>query len=183
MSGLDQIDIQNNHCHAVFWRLLMRFLYSCICIAILLSSACIFGNSDPEVLHMVFVKSLGTDIDEYFDNGCFFDEILLTPRVPSQDNFYLVESPELLDSVFEQIVYQGSGTPRLDTLFPEGGSLLILDTIYGWDFRSYEISASRDSVIIDISGTLPPIPYQWVPPMVIPVGIVTSYGSISVPVR
>ncbi len=82
----------------------------------------------------------------------------------------------MLDSVFESISYHGEDTPRLETLFPEGGKLLILNEELGQrNFNAYEISASNDTIIIDVTSTYPSEPYDpgWYP-LVIPVGFVTS---------
>jgi len=154
----------------------MRFAYLVIGLtSLLMFSACIFGNSDPEYYYDQYWKALGTTINEYYDNGCYIGKIYLQPREPSPDHFYFVESPEMLDSVFESISYHGQTTPRLDTLFPADGSLLIYSANFPRYLEDYGISVTDDTVFIDVTYTIPDRPPNpTIIPLVVPVGIVMS---------
>lgn len=91
-------------------------------------------------------------MEQYFDNGYIINAIVLHPRQQSHDGFYLVESPEMLDSIFELISYEFEYTPRLETFFPEDGMLLIFEwnLFYGDDLLDYQISTVGDTVLVDL---------------------------------
>ena len=127
-----------------------------ILTCMLSAAACIFGDSDPDYTdsHELYKKSVGEILAESFDNGYYVNEILLEPRESSEDYFYIVESPYMPDSVFASISYSGDNIPRLEDLFPEGGSLLILIRRYlyiGDLILEYQISADLDTIIIDMT--------------------------------
>ena len=151
---------------------------------VLITAVCIFGESEPEYedYHAVSKKSVGASVEEYFDNGCYIDDIILEPHEHSPDGFYIIESPDMLDSVFNSISYGGGDIPRLETLFPEGGKLLILDTyiIFAEEILEYQISADQDTIIIDITVRKwldgPYNPCIW--NVVVPVGFVCSGEAI-----
>ncbi len=160
-----------------------RLIPASAVMCVLFAVACIFGESEYEDHYEVWKKSVGTSVEDYFDNGCYIDEIILVPREPSPDRFYIVESPEMLDSVFTSISYSGGDIPRLETLFPEGGSLLILDyaLLTGREILEYNVSADQDTITIDMTIRRwlngPPLqPGFW--PVVFPVGFVCSEETI-----
>ena len=63
------------------------------------------------------------EIDQIFYHGYMkSSNPVVYPHEYSDDGFYIVESPEMLDSIFYEVNY-----PGIDTLFPENGVLLILD--------------------------------------------------------
>lgn len=90
-------------------------------------SAC--DNDDYEDRTVEFTTILSSDVQLLADNGYMTGtESILYPYESSPDHFYFVESPEMLDSMFQNIGYPDDYSgPPLDSLFPEGGSLLILD--------------------------------------------------------
>jgi hypothetical protein len=94
------------------------------------------------------------NVEQIFDNGFMisFNEILV-PSQYSQDGFYLVDSPDMLDSVFQEINYPSPESPRLDTLFPDGGSLLVLDhhLIWGDELLDYACGFNGDTVRVSLS--------------------------------
>ncbi len=135
----------------------MKQVISALVLAFILSTTgCIFGGSDPDYTdsHRLYKKSVGEIVVEFFDNGCYVDDILLEPLEWSQDGFYIVESPDMLKAVFEYIGYSGDSVPRLEHLFPEGGSLLIFYHRYvyiGDQILEYQISADLDTIVIDMT--------------------------------
>lgn len=74
--------------------------------------------------------------------------IILWPYEYSEDGFYLVESPEMLDSIFCTVNY-----PGIDTLFPEDGMLLIyIDDIFLCEgINEYTYSFMDDTVHVDLT--------------------------------
>lgn len=123
-----------------------QLLSAAVLTCLLCISACIFGDSDPDYTdsQRLYKKSVGETVVELFDNGYYVDDILLNPWEWSEDGFYIVESPDMLESVFEGIGYSGDNIPRLEDLFPEGGSLLIFCYRYlfiGDQILEYQISA------------------------------------------
>ena len=93
---------------------------------LLLFSACITDSSDDdsyEIVNLQFEKTLTAEIDQIFYNGYMrSNNIILRPYEYSEDGFYIVESPEMLDSIFSQVNY-----PGIDSLFPVNGILVIFD--------------------------------------------------------
>jgi hypothetical protein len=99
-------------------------------------------------------KVLKNSVEVLIDNGYIISgEEILVPFEVSQDGFYFVDSPELLDSVFRSINYPSPESPRLDTLFPEGGSLLVLDhkLFFSEELLDHTISFSDDTVRVSLS--------------------------------
>ncbi len=92
---------------------------------LLIFAACITDSSDDssyEIVNLQFEKTLTAEIDQIFYNGYMrSNNIILRPYEYSEDGFYIVESPEMLDSIFSQVNY-----PGIDSLFPENGILVIL---------------------------------------------------------
>ena len=136
--------------------------------AALIGSACLFGSEEVEAFTEQHRKVLSGEIEQLYDNG-YRDgsDIILVPWEYSEDNFYLVESPDMLDSVFEVIEY-----PGIDTLFPEDGMLLILHFDNGWEriLGDYSYSFSGDTVIVDLTvydnpGPHNPVVWNWVFPI------------------
>ncbi|MDM7991972.1 MAG: hypothetical protein QUS11_01525 [Candidatus Fermentibacter sp.] len=102
----------------------------------------------------VFTTVLPRNVQQLFDNGYMTSfDVLLVPCASSPDHFYFVESPEMLDSVFHHIYYpdEYSGPP-LDSLFPEGGSLLVLDfsALCEDEVMDYGLSFSGDTVRVAV---------------------------------
>jgi hypothetical protein len=122
----------------------------------------------------VFTVVLSADVQQLVDNGYLNEggNEIIGPVVPSEDNFYFAETPEMLDSLFA--FYPSV----LDSLFPDsGGSLLIFDlnTAVEDEVLGYSLEASSDTVRVWVEirqwdyGTAPyPGWLQWV----FPVGIV-----------
>jgi len=115
----------------------------------LLAVACSTGPEYRDY-QLEMVKVLPLSIAQVIDRGDFEEQIILYPVEPAQDRFYVVESPEYLDSLFNMIEYQSATTPRLDTLFPDNGILVLLDLYIGWDddLLGYQISHSADTLRI-----------------------------------
>ncbi len=115
-------------------------------------SACLFGTSDDEQYvdyNEQHRKVISGEIEQLFDNGYRKNyNPILEPYEYSEDGFYLVESPEMLDSIFRYINY-----PGIDTLFPEDGMLLILDyhLYFGKEVIEYAYSFSGDTVEVDLT--------------------------------
>ena len=113
------------------------------CLAALLSGCDDDGYEDRTV---EFTTVLSSDVHHLVDNGYMTDtDMLLSPYESSPDYFYFVETPMMLDSVFSYVGYpQEYSGPPLDSLFPDGGSLLILfiyanveDEVLDYDFSFY----------------------------------------------
>ncbi|MCK4506887.1 MAG: hypothetical protein KAW14_14820 [Candidatus Aegiribacteria sp.] len=133
-----------------------QIISASVLTCILFTAACIFGDSDPDYTdsQRLYKKSVGEIVVELFDNGYYVNDILLEPWEFSQDGFYIVESPDMLDSVFENIGYSGDSVPRLEDLFPEGGSLLIFSKRYlniGDKILEHQISADLDTIVVDMT--------------------------------
>lgn len=133
-------------------------IYSSIALVLICSLFCnCFLNPSPTIVHQTDYVYLGYDIAEIIDNGEFSKSIEdIMPFEFADNHFYLIESPEHLDSVFQTISYRHlySG-PRLEDLFPENGILLLyLDYPWGSDgCIDHEVSFSADTVFIDVSLT------------------------------
>ena len=121
-------------------------------ISLLTVSACLFGSDDDnryEDSYEQRYKVITGEIDQLFDNGYKTSlNGIIYPNVYSEDGFYLVESPEMLDSVFFDIYYAG-----IDTLFPENGMLLILSfhLIMSLEVAEYTYSFNDDTVFVDLT--------------------------------
>lgn len=121
-------------------------------ISLMVVSACLFGSDDDDqyqdrIEHKY--KVVTGEIEQLFDNGYMRSiNIILWPYEYSEDGFYLVESPEMLDSIFSAVNY-----PGIDTLFPEDGMLLIyIDGIFfGEELTEYTYSFIDDTVHVDLT--------------------------------
>jgi len=92
-------------------------------------------------------KVVAGEVNELFDNGFRrSDNTILDPYEQSDDGFYLVESPEMLDSIFSTVNY-----PGIDTLFPEDGMLLILtmNLYFYQEITEYSYSFMEDTIQVD----------------------------------
>lgn len=141
----------------------------------LLAVACSTGPEYRDY-QLEMVKILPLSIAQVIDWGDFEEQIILYPREPAQDRFYVVESPEYLDSLFSIIVYQSATTPRLDTLFPDNGILVLLDLYVDWeeDLLGYQISHSADTlrVLLEIREWLVDLPMPGLHGHLIVMGVV-----------
>ena len=103
-----------------------RLVIPCSAALLLTFSACITSPEDYpyEYRSEQWEKTLSADIDQIFYHGFrkHYNQILL-PYEYSEDGFYLLNSPEMLDSIFMEVNY-----PGIDTLFPEDGVLLLFTT-------------------------------------------------------
>lgn len=119
-------------------------------IILLASSACLFDSSKDEQYEDTSErksKIVAGEVKELFDNGFRrSDNIILDPYEQSDDGFYLVESPEMLDSIFSAVNY-----PGIDTLFPEDGMLLILTMNFYFyqEITEHAYSFSEDTIQVD----------------------------------
>lgn len=124
---------------------------ACLAALIVAGASCIFGDEEQETYDVQYRKVVPGQVLELIDNGWesgSYPDVVLTPRVYSEDGFYLVESYEMLDSLFWEFSY-----PGIDTLFPEDGMLLILHFDNSWkkDVVDYGYSFSGDTVIVDMT--------------------------------
>ncbi|MCD4847249.1 MAG: hypothetical protein K8R76_03555 [Candidatus Aegiribacteria sp.] len=110
------------------------------------------GGPDWEYFTREYFTVLPFDILAVFDQNVYENELSAMPYVHSGDGFYLIESPAHLDSVFEYIDYWYDWVPRLDTLFPEDGYLVMLDYFYpcGTQLLDYSYNFNMDSLKITI---------------------------------
>lgn len=110
------------------------------------------GGPDWEYYTREYSTVLPFDILSAYDLHLFENELNMQPIEYSEDGFYLIESPEHLDSVFYSIQYLYDWTPRLDTIFPEDGQLVLFDYFYpcGTQLLEYGISSSQDTLRIMI---------------------------------
>jgi|GEM_PF-2499799 hypothetical protein len=152
-------------------RIVARLLWPVTIFAVMLS-----GCRSHEDETYVFTVVLSANVQQLVDNGYLDgagDEILypVDPVDPPLDPFYFAATPEMLDTLFE--FYPAV----LDSLFPDGGSLLILDlqTVVEDEVLGYSMEAISDTVRIWVEvrhwdyGTAPyPGMWQWV----FPVGVV-----------
>lgn len=150
-------------------------LYSVLAVIIFLQMACIFDSSEDDLILQRVEKELDFEIASLIDNGHFIEKITLVPRQINPDLFYLIESPDLLDSVFSSISYSGETTPLLENLFPENGMLLIYDGILAGQgiLDKYQISAIHNTLYLEFEWApyedLPdPCAFSWV----FPIGII-----------
>jgi len=97
---------------------------------IFLQVACVFGSSEDDLVFEKTEKELDFVIESTINNNYFVNKITLVPRQTHSDCFYLIESPDLQDSVFSSISYSGETTPVLEDLFPDHGMFLIYDGTY-----------------------------------------------------
>ncbi|MCK5132947.1 MAG: hypothetical protein KAR40_12440 [Candidatus Sabulitectum sp.] len=94
-------------------------------------------------------KVVTGEIEQIFYHGYVKSlNYILNPRVYSDDGFYLVESPEMLDSIFGEVNY-----PGIDTLFPEDGVLLILDyhLVFGDELTGNVFFFSDSTLRVDLT--------------------------------
>jgi len=126
----------------------------CAFISVLLSASVLFSGCMSDVDYNdrteEITKVLKGEVRHFFDNGYIISgNAILVPYECSSDDFYLIGSPDELDSVFMEINYPSMGSPRLDTLFPEEGELLIYDCHEIRpleELKDYSISVSGDTL-------------------------------------
>lgn len=144
-------------------------------MSVLLAVACSTGPEYRDY-QLEMVKVLPLSIAQVIDRGDFEEQIVLYPFEPAEDRFYVVESPEYLDSLFYMIEYQSATTPRLDTLFPDNGILVLLDLYICWeeDLLGYQISHSADTlkVLLEIRQWFVDIAMPGLHPHLIVIGVV-----------
>ncbi len=153
----------------------MRIPFLLAATGFLFICACIFDNDEPTFTYEKYETTLDFEIESIEDNGYYIDKIHLEANEVSPNHFYVIESPEMLDSVFSLISYSGESTPLLDDFFPDNGVLVIFDggTYYN-DCYDHTISFSDSSLFIDVTFEVPDKPLDPCPPLdfVIPVGVV-----------
>ena len=121
-------------------------------ISLLIVSACLFDSNDDRQYEDRIeqkYKVITGEVEQLFDNGYMRSiNTILCPYEYSEDGFYLVESPEMLDSVFSAVNY-----PGIDTLFPEDGMLLIYcDHIFFYEeIIEHTYSFKDDTVQVDLT--------------------------------
>lgn len=153
----------------------MRKLLSLVGVLVLLvTSACLFDSSEDNQYEDSIEnisKVVPGEIEQVFDNGFMRStNMILDPFEQSDDGFYLIESPEMLDSVFSVVNY-----PGIDSLFPEDGMLLVLTlNLFSHEgIIEHEISFSSDTVQVEytvrswLDGPYEPFVWQ----IVFPIGI------------
>lgn len=145
-------------------------------LSVVLVSGC-STDSEYEDRTVQLSTVLKNSVESLIDNGYMMDgSEILVPFEVSQDGFYLLDSPEMIDSVFQHIYYPSPESPRLDTLFPNGGSLLVLDhkLFLCEELLDYSLSFSGDTVRVALSVRTwvdrPHEPESWA--FVFPMGIV-----------
>ena len=158
----------------------MRFKINGLSWTLALSAILLCGcstDSEYEDNTVELSTVLKNSVELLIDNGYMMDgSEILVPYEISQDGFYLLDSPEMIDSVFQHIYYPSPDSPRLDTLFPDGGSLLILDhrLFLCEELLDYTLSYSGDTVRVSLSvRTWVDRPYEpgfW--DFVFPMGVV-----------
>ena len=116
-----------------------------ICISALLSSGCLLDSSDSEIVLYTDQFEFGFQIAQLIDNECINDEISISSHNFSfEDNFYLIESLEHLDSL--DVHYEFEWTPHLEKFFPLNGMLLLY-----YRYTDYEVEYIDHS--IELNGT------------------------------
>ncbi len=121
-------------------------------VSLLTVSACLFDSDDDRQYKdrsEQKYKVITGEIDQLFDNGYMRSvNTILNPFEYSEDGFYFVESPEMLDSIFSAVNY-----PGIDTLFPEDGMLLIYchHILFCEDITEYTYSFKDDTVQVDLT--------------------------------
>ena len=129
-------------------------LYILIVLCSILCSC--FLSPEEDTVHQTDQIILGFNPAEIVDNGEFSKNISdMWPDEFTENCFYLIESPEYLDSLFPYIEYSSPGYsgPKLEDLFPEDGMLLVyFDTVWSSSaYINHEITLSADTVFIDIA--------------------------------
>jgi hypothetical protein len=123
-----------------------------LCSALLVTGCSTEPEYDDRTVELSEI--LKNTVEQVFDNGYIMSgNDILVPYQISQDGFYLVDSPEQLDSVFRYIYYPSPDSPRLDSLFPDGGSLLVLDQslLFCEEIINHTYSFSKDTVLITLT--------------------------------
>lgn len=117
---------------------------------LLTSSACLFDSSEEDQYEDSYEhksRVVTGEIKELFDNGFRRStNVILSPYQQSADGFYLVESPEMLDSIFSEVNY-----PGLETFFPNDGMLLIftMNLFFYQEIAEHAYSFNEDTIHVD----------------------------------
>lgn len=118
-----------------------------IILVLALSIAC---NSGPDYEYYTneYYTVLPYVIEDVTDRYLYIGELTLDPYEYSDDRFYLIESPSHLDSVFRYIDYMWESTPRLDSLFPEDGDLVLFDFLLccSHELLEYSLESNQDTL-------------------------------------
>ena len=147
-----------------------------LCTA-LLSTGCIVG-SDTEIIHYTDMITLDFNIGSIVNNECIDNYVDAFPVTPRDDNFYLIESPEQIDSVLN-VYYEFEWSPRLEEFFPENGMLLVYlqntnleDGYEGHSCKLYDRTIYIDLVINKYIGdeTISP----GIRSIIVPIGIIPA---------
>jgi len=121
----------------------------CFVVLSLLLSGCVFDSDKTDHSTARYTKTLPFMLAQISDQGFYGDDVMwLEWSEYSDDDFYLVESPEMIDSVFE---YVHPNADFLSNLFPENGMLLIhvSDLPYGWSASEHILTLEGNTVILD----------------------------------
>lgn len=143
----------------------------------LLLCSCLSGP-DSETVRYKNKIVLDFEVANIIDNECIFGEISLIPYESSPECFYLVETPDHLDSVFLDISYLYTWTPRLDEFFPSQGMLLVYFRYISSEdcYNEHSVSFNGDTVFIDVSIEEFEVnnPSPGLNGVVIPIGIIPA---------
>lgn len=118
-----------------------------IILILVVSIAC---NSGPDYEYYTkeYCTVLPYVIETVLDQYLYIGELSLVPYEFSDDFFYLIESLTQLDSTFEFIDYMLDTTPRLDSLFPEDGDLVLFDFLLccSHELLEYNLESNQDTL-------------------------------------
>ena len=122
---------------------------SCFVVLCLLLSGCVFDSNKTDHSTARYTKTLPFNVAQISDEGFYGDDVMwLEWYEYPDDNFFLVESPEMIDSLFE---YVYPNTDFLSSLFPENGMLLIhvSPLPYGWSPGEHILTLEGNTIILD----------------------------------
>ncbi len=150
-------------------------------IVLLTFCGCLFGP-DSKTVHYTGQIVLDFEVLEIIEHECIDGEIDITPKIPSSDYLYLIESADDIDSVFYAVNYYYEWTPHLEEFLPEEGMLLVFfrNAAYEDSYNGHSISLSGDTISVDISIEEYEGDEAVAPgfnPMVIPIGVIPAEYS------
>jgi len=140
----------------------------------LVATGCLF-SSDSEIVHYTGQVDLGFEITQIINNECVDNEISIHWAL-FEDNFYLIESLEHLDSL--EVYYEFEWTPRLEEFFPEDGMLLLYSrsTDYEVSYINHSITLYGTTVFLDLALEEFDVdnPVPGIRGFIVPIGIVPA---------